>query len=112
LYHYNAEGEREAVTSLFGVAVDGTPVAGIIGQPFHGLGRVPEAELGRTVWGGRGVGVVGLGEVEYTPERPRVDATNPDPPVVCVNRITRENRQEAVMVGLYTQSLKAPGFNP
>ena len=31
-----ANGERPAVTVLLGVAVDGVPVAGIIGQPFFG----------------------------------------------------------------------------
>ena len=56
--------------------------------------------MGRTVWGGRGVGVLGLGEVEYTRETPRVDPRRPDPPVVCVNRITREHRQEAVMAAM------------
>ena len=52
------------------------------------------------MWGGRGVGVLGLGEVEYTRETPRVDPRRPDPPVVCVNRITREHRQEAVMAAM------------
>lgn len=85
---------------MIGVAVDGSPVAGIIGQPFHNHGRAPDAEVGRTVWGGRGVGVRGLGEAEYTAERPRVDVHDPDPPVLCVNRITRENRQEAVVAAM------------
>jgi 3'(2'), 5'-bisphosphate nucleotidase len=109
-----AGGEREAVTCLMGVAVDGTPVAGIIGQPFHGYGRMTDARLGRTVWGGRGVGVLGLGEVEYTVDRPKVDANNPNPPVVCVNRITREHRQEAVMAalgGVVGVKISATGFH-
>ena len=59
-----AGGAREAVTCLMGVSVDGSPVAGIIGQPFHGYERgLPEEQLGRTVWGGRGLGVRGLGQV-------------------------------------------------
>ena len=44
-----AGGEREAVTCLMGVAVDGTPVAGIIGQPFHGYGRVSDERMARMV---------------------------------------------------------------
>ena len=67
-----------------GVSVDGSPVAGIIGQPFHGYnllssgggsGEVPEDHewdsMGRTVWGGRGLGVRGLGEILYTAAEPQ-----------------------------------------
>ena len=98
-----AGGERTAVTCLMGVAVDGVPVAGIIGQPFYAgapAGKGGARWSGRTVWGGPGLGVMGLGEVEYSPERPFADPADPNPPVVCINRVTRERRQEAVMAAL------------
>ena len=90
-------------------------VAGIIGQPFHGYkllnaggagsGEVPEdphewESMGRTVWGGRGLGVRGLGEIQYTADEPRVDQIASQPPVVCINRITRDDRIKFVMEAL------------
>ena len=45
-----AAGEREAITVLLGIAVDGTPRAGVIGQPFHNYGK-KDRRLGRVVWG-------------------------------------------------------------
>lgn len=91
-----AAGERRAITVLFGVAVDGVPVAGVIGQPFYareGDGKT----LGRVVWGGAGMGVRGL-DVADGYEAP------PPPPhgehVVAVNRNIRENRQAPVLEAL------------
>ena len=64
-----AAGARECVTCLMGVAVDGSPVVGIIGQPFYSRAAGGDADaecgsdaerLGRVVWGGRGLGVLGL----------------------------------------------------
>ena len=57
------------VTNLIGIAVDGRPVAGVINQPF--CGHVPGAGLAsaraRTVWGGPGAGVHGLGAADAPP---------------------------------------------
>jgi len=90
-----AAGEREAITILLGIAVDGVPVAGVIGQPFYKYGV--SDTLGRVVWGGTGVGVHGLDVAE--------DAVAPvlppkGPHVVAVNRNIRENRQEPVLTAL------------
>lgn len=90
-----AAGEREAITILLGIAVDGVPVAGVIGQPFYKYGA--SDTLGRVVWGGTGVGVHGLDVAE--------DAVAPvlppkGPHVVAVNRNIRENRQEPVLSAL------------
>ena len=82
-----ASGERTAVTCLMGVAVDGSPVAGIIGQPFFDRGV---GSMGRVVWGGRGVGVRGLENPEEEEEgedaplgrkaRPLPPLSSPPPP--------------------------------
>lgn len=49
-----ARGQLECVTVLVGVAVDGKPVAGLIGEPFN------KSDPDRVVWGCAGVGVHGL----------------------------------------------------
>ena len=105
-----ASGERTAVTCLMGVAVDGSPVAGIIGQPFFDRGV---GSMGRVVWGGRGVGVRGLENPEEEEEEegraarkksasasatllpPAAAPTSP--PLLCVNRVTRDRRIGAVL---------------
>ena len=76
-----AAGERVPVTSLYGVAVDGSPVAGVIGQPFYAR----DGREGRNVWGGRGVGVRGLSDggvkarsIHWSPYD-RVGVVNADP---------------------------------
>ena len=104
-----AAGEREAITVLLGVAVDGTPRAGVIGQPFHERGK--SEDLGRVVWGGAGVGVHGLDIAE--------DALAPPVPphgahVVAVNRNLRENRQAPVLEALQSRVdvvISATGFH-
>jgi 3'(2'), 5'-bisphosphate nucleotidase len=48
------------VTVLIGVAVKGEPVAGVIHQPYFNYKLGPEAQLGRTIWG-----IVGLGMVNF-----------------------------------------------
>jgi len=74
--------------------VDGRPVAGIIGQPFH------THSAGRAVWGGRGVGVRGLEELgagRVWDERSR-DISDPSSGFTCcVNRVTRDDRIDAVL---------------
>ena len=93
-----------------GVAVDGSPIAGIIGQPFFDRGV---GSMGRVVWGGRGVGVRGLENPEEEEEGegraarkksasasatllpPAAAPTSP--PLLCVNRVTRDRRIGAVL---------------
>ena len=106
-----ASGERTAVTCLMGVAVDGSPVAGIIGQPFFDRGV---GSMGRVVWGGRGVGVRGLENPEEEEEEGEGRAARKksasasatllppaaaptSPPLLCVNRVTRDRRIGAVL---------------
>lgn len=101
-----AAGNLVAVTCLLGVAVDGRPAAGVIGQPFH----TPTA--GRIVWGGRGVGVRGLEEIgdarrvwnaglggggESPGGSPSDAALRFGGFTVCVNRVTRDDRIDAVL---------------
>jgi len=89
-----AAGNLGAVTCLMGVAVDGRPVAGIIGQPFH------THRAGRTVWGGRGVGVRGLEELgagRVWDERSRYISDPSSGFTCCVNRVTRDDRIDAVL---------------
>ena len=94
-----ANGERPAVTVLLGVAVDGVPVAGIIGQPFFGWNaNVNDSKhlenLGRVVWGGPGAGCKGL-RVDETQKKLVMPPTGPH--VVCLNRNIRDERQAPVM---------------
>ena len=89
-----AAGNLGAVTCLMGVAVDGRPVAGIIGQPFH------THRAGRTVWGGRGVGVRGLEDIgagRVWDERSRYSLDPSSSFTCCVNRVTRDDRIDAVL---------------
>ena len=90
-----AAGNLVAVTCLLGVAVDGRPAAGVIGQPFHTPGA------GRIVWGGRGVGVRGLEDIG---DARRVWNAGSDSALnqfggftCCVNRVTRDDRIDAVL---------------
>jgi len=50
------------VTNLFGVAVDGKPVAGVINQPW-----APGFPKGRTIWGGPGAGCQGIEPIATEP---------------------------------------------
>ena len=106
-----AAGNLVAVTCLLGVAVDGRPAAGVIGQPFH----TPTA--GRIVWGGRGVGVRGLEDIGDARrvrnarlggggESPGWSGESPGSSdaalrfggfTCCVNRVTRDDRIDAVL---------------
>jgi REG-2-like HAD superfamily hydrolase len=105
-----AAGEREAITVLLGIAVDGTPRAGVVGQPFHNYGK-KDRRLGRVVWGGTGIGVHGLDIA--------ADAVAPPLPpngahVVAVNRNIRENRQAPVLEALGSRVdivISATGFH-
>ena len=56
-----------------GVAVEGTPVAGIIGQPF--FGSAGSSPIGRTIWGIPGVGFGGLNVKYPTPSKLVVTTT-------------------------------------
>jgi len=107
-----AAGEREAITILCGVAVDGVPVAGVIGQPFYKYGRADaQGALGRVVWGGTGIGVHGLDIAKDAVAPPLPPA---GPHVVAVNRNIRENRQEPVLEALRSRvdvRISATGFH-
>ena len=95
-----ASGHFELVTTLLGLAVDGVPVAGIIGQPFYGLERASpssaaesaalSAAPGRVVFGGPGAGVHGLDAVD-------ADTASLKPLVVGLNRGVRDPRIEPAM---------------
>lgn len=104
-----AAGEREAITVLIGIAVDGVPRAGVIGQPFYNYGS--GKPLGRVVWGGAGMGVRGLDIAENA-------SAPPLPPhgkhVVAVNRNIRENRQAPVLETLRSSAdivISATGYH-
>ena len=108
-----ASGNREPVTCLMGVAVDGSPVAGIIGQPFA---RGPGGDMGRVVWGGRGLGVHGVGvdDEDGSPSKSRVGPLPPAAPVACVNRVTRDERIDAVLAAtkcVVGYKVSATGFH-
>eukprot|EP00039_Didymoeca_costata_P008260 m.109615 g.109615 ORF g.109615 m.109615 type:complete len:778 (+) comp14008_c0_seq1:186-2519(+) len=51
------QGRLEMVTCLVGIAMDGHPLAGVIGQPFREI----HGSRGHIVWGCRGAGVHGIG---------------------------------------------------
>lgn len=56
-----AENKVENTTVLIGVAVDNRAVAGVIHQPYF---KHPSGELGRTIWGVKGVGIGGMVAVQ------------------------------------------------
>lgn len=108
-----ASGEREAITILCGIAVDGVPVAGVVGQPFYNYRAEASAgaRLERVVWGGLGAGVFGL-DVAANASRPALPPNGPH--VVAVNRNTRENRQEPVLEALRSRvdvRISATGYH-
>ncbi|KAL7728217.1 hypothetical protein ACLKA6_005634 [Drosophila palustris] len=55
------QGFVEHVTVLIGIAVKNSAVGGIIHQPFY---QQPSGELGRTIWGLKGLGTGGFTPVE------------------------------------------------
>jgi len=58
------EGLYDHVTVLIGISMNGKPIAGVIHQPFYGFEKEPQAsELGRTMWGVRGLGTFGFTHV-------------------------------------------------
>jgi len=50
-------GFLERVTVLIGIAVNESPVGGIIHQPYY---KNPDESLGRTIWGMKGLGIGGI----------------------------------------------------
>ena len=49
------------MTVLIGISMNGKPIAGVIHQPFYGYEKeTQESELGRTMWGVRGLGTFGF----------------------------------------------------
>lgn len=108
-----AGGARECVTSLMGVAVDGTPVVGIIGQPFFENPDDANTRLGRIVWGGRGLGIFGL---DVTPRHLTDDSVELSPKQLtcCINRATKDDRLDQVIADLNLDVLhkvSATGFH-
>lgn len=59
------QGFLEHVTVLIGIAVNETPVAGVIHQPYYKNIVEGDKKIGRTIWGLHGVGVGG-----FTPAPP------------------------------------------
>lgn len=127
-----AAGARECVTCLMGVAVDGSPVVGIIGQPFFsspsspssdetgadGESPPPTASAGRVAWGGRGLGVMGLEpDASGKSNRRRGSSAVGDGGgrMVCaVNRATRDVRVERAIERLDLDArfrVSATGFH-
>ena len=49
------------MTVLIGISLNGKPIAGVIHQPFYGYEKEAQGiELGRTMWGVRGLGTFGF----------------------------------------------------
>lgn len=123
-----AAGARECVTCLMGVAVDGSPVVGIIGQPFFERDETNANDAnandaffqraGRVVWGGRGIGVMGVeteAMTESFPEYfPSVEGLNKNRMVCAVNRATRDVRVDKAIARLNLDArfkVSATGFH-
>ena len=124
-----AAGARECVTCLMGVAVDGSPVVGIIGQPFFEGHEEPGADpdrpreavkknensAGRVVWGGRGLGVLGAAlRAETSPRTSPNDARLERRFVCAVNRATRDVRVDRAIARLDLDArfrVSATGFH-
>ena len=112
-----AAGARECVTCLMGVAVDGSPVVGIIGQPFFERDEKKKNanDAGRVVWGGRGLGVMGA-ETKASPESlpSSSDVDNKKRMVCAVNRATRDVRVDKAIARLNLDArfrVSATGFH-
>ncbi|XP_068731634.1 3'(2'),5'-bisphosphate nucleotidase 1-like [Montipora capricornis] len=79
------EGLYDHVTVLIGISMNGKPIAGIIHQPFYGYEKNPQGtELGRTMWGVRGLGTFGFNH-------------NPPPKGRCVVTTTRTHLHKTAM---------------
>ena len=108
-----ANGARECVTCLYGVAYRGRPIAGVIGQPFPEIlsddDTTAATAAPRIVWGGSGVGVHGINEAQQT------SLPKPPPFRAAINRNLRDPRQEPVMerLGPATEEVKisATGYH-
>lgn len=107
-----AAGERQCVTSLMGISVDGSPVVGIIGQPFFVDAEYGQTDTpsGRIVWGGRGLGVLGVDvtplEETYSTEKRQLTC--------CINRDTKDDRLDSVVDELHLDPrfrVSATGFH-
>lgn len=61
------QGLLDHVTVLIGIAVGNEAVCGVIHQPYFNY-KEDDKELGRTIWGIRGIGVGG-----FTPKSPPAD---------------------------------------
>jgi 3'(2'), 5'-bisphosphate nucleotidase len=120
-----AAGARECVTCLMGVAVDGSPVVGIIGQPFFCSRDETNANdanandaffqrAGRVVWGGRGIGVIGVETEASAKSFPSVEGLNKTRMVCAVNRATRDVRVDKAIARLNLDArfkVSATGFH-
>ena len=61
---FNTKGLYDHVTVLIGISMNGKPIAGVIHQPFYGYEKEMQGiELGRTMWGVRGLGTFGFTHV-------------------------------------------------
>ncbi|CAE8640373.1 unnamed protein product, partial [Polarella glacialis] len=95
------KGNLVPVTNLFGIAVDGVPVAGVINQPW-----APGLPKGRTVWGGPGAGVHGA-------DLSVKEAQG----LLCTNRVVRSDRCAGALSALGVkaeadlQRTSATGYN-
>jgi len=69
------EGLLDHVTVLIGLAVNGKAVGGVIHQPYYNY-KIEKDNIGRTLWGLKGVGVGG-----YTPINPPSDKF-----IICTTR--------------------------
>lgn len=67
------QGFLDHVTVLIGVAVNGESIGGVIHQPYYNY-KVPEATMGRTMWGVVGLGCFGFVHKEL-PEAERIITT-------------------------------------
>eukprot|EP00743_Colponemidia_sp_Colp-15_P010277 GILK01011302.1.p1 GENE.GILK01011302.1~~GILK01011302.1.p1 ORF type:complete len:298 (+),score=19.76 GILK01011302.1:61-954(+) len=85
-------GRYEAVTTLIGITHEGSPVAGVIHQPFY-------QGIGRTIWGVVGVGTFGLDRREFSPERNIVVTTSSHPTPRLEKALNLLRPDEVVRIG-------------
>lgn len=62
------QGFLDHVTVLIGISVKGKAVAGVIHQPYYNYKAGPNAKMGRTIWGGLGMGTFGV-DFKENPKR-------------------------------------------
>lgn len=93
-------GLYDHVTVLIGISMNGKPVAGVIHQPFYGYEKQHQGlEIGRTMWGVRGLGTFGFSHIPPPAGRRVITTTRSHSNKTVVEAIEAMKPDEILKVG-------------